>query len=239
MDQSVGRLRTMLDVVAALSMIAASVAIVIAVTTGIEPRPAAVERDGRPTPVPLPTAPVAIGDTPVMGVASAKVVVIAYSDFQCSFCARFSKETMPLLFREYVQTGKVKFGLRHLPIERIHPRAFRAAEAAECAGTEGKFWPMHDVLFENPRSLEERNLSEYSARIGVPNRAFDRCMQEGRAEKVRRDIASARQLGIAGTPSFLFGIVQPDGGVSVRERMSGARPLVEFQQILDKLLKGL
>ena len=82
-----------------------------------------------------------------LGQKNATVTVVEFSDYQCPFCARHVQQTLPLLRKEYVDTGKVKYVFRDHPLESIHPAAFKAAEAARCGGEQGKFWEMHDKLF--------------------------------------------------------------------------------------------
>lgn len=89
----------------------------------------------------------------VLGNENATVTLTEYSDFQCPFCNRFFRETEPLIIREYVDTGKIKFVYKHYPVDAIHPQASRAALASECANEQGKFWEYHDILFRNTNSF--------------------------------------------------------------------------------------
>src|SRR5687768_2217706 len=84
---------------------------------------------------------------PMKGDKSAKVVVVEFTDYQCPFCARHVRDTMPQIEAEYVKTGKVRYVTREFPLEAIHPQAFKASEAALCAGDQGKYWEMHVRLF--------------------------------------------------------------------------------------------
>jgi protein-disulfide isomerase len=102
-------------------------------------------REARPAP-PLPTEPVSLDGAALKGSSSANIAIIEYSDFQCPYCAKFVRDTFPLLNRRYIETGKVLFAFRHLPLDNIHSLAHRAAENAECARQQGKFWEMHDAL---------------------------------------------------------------------------------------------
>lgn len=90
-----------------------------------------------------------LGDAIFKGDANAKVVLVEFSDFQCPFCARFYSDTLGQLEKEYVDTGKVKFVYKHFPLISIHPYAQKAAEASECAREQGKFWEMHDMMFNS------------------------------------------------------------------------------------------
>jgi protein-disulfide isomerase len=87
-------------------------------------------------------------DWHVQGASSAPVTIVEYSDFQCPYCARYSTETYPEIKAQYIDTGKVRYMFRHFPLS-FHSEAELAAQAAECAGEQGKFWEMHDTLFAN------------------------------------------------------------------------------------------
>ena len=103
-----------------------------------------------------------ITGAPVKGPKDAKVVLVEFSDFQCPFCARFSRDTIPQVQTDYVDTGKIKYVFADFPLETIHPYAFKAAEAAGCAGEQGEFWKMHDHLFANQKALKPEDLSQYA-----------------------------------------------------------------------------
>lgn len=188
---------------------------------------------------PLPTAPISLEGAVLRGSPSARLALIEYSDFECPFCARFSRDTLPILDAEFVRTGHVLLAFRHLPLP-IHAFALKAAEAAECAGAQGQFWQMHDALFENPKALAESELRERARAIRLDITQFSTCLSGGAmAEKVQVDIASARVLGIAGTPAFLIGVIQADGSVVVRQRISGARPVAAFRKVIGDLVSAV
>lgn len=170
------------------------------------------------------------------GDRKAQLAVIEYSEFECPFCGRFSQDTWPKLSAKYVDTGKVLWVYRHLPLEAIHKNALRAAEAAECAGEQGRFWEMRAVLFKKAPLLEEANLAGYAKEAGVDLAAFGGCMRDGRASKVRAHMAGARDLGVSGTPGFLVGRLGADGRVTLMERIDGAVPTAQFEQTIDRLL---
>jgi protein-disulfide isomerase len=114
----------------------------------------------------------------------------------------------------------------------------KAAEATECAGQQGQFWPMHDVLFKNPKQFAEPQLVTYAQALQLDSAAFGRCLQGATTDKVRADAAAASALGITGTPAFLVGTIQPDGRAKITERIVGARPLSSFEIALDKVLES-
>ena len=97
-----------------------------------------------PSALPVPEVPLSIAGAPTVGSASAKVVMFIFSDFECPFCGKFASEIMPGLTQKYVESGRVRLVFRHFPLG-IHSRAVRAAESAECAARQGRFWAMHDL----------------------------------------------------------------------------------------------
>ena len=98
-----------------------------------------------------------VGDGPSLGKPDAPVTLIEFSDYQCPFCADdFSKARSPHSRRTYIDTGKVRYVFRDFPLDSLHPQARKAAEAAHCAGEQGKYWEMHDTLFKNQRGSQGR-----------------------------------------------------------------------------------
>ena len=178
-----------------------------------------------------------IGSAVVKGSSAAKVAILEFSDYECPFCGRHAQTTYTELQRIYVDTGKVKYVFRNLPIESLHPLAVKAAEAAECSGEQSKYWEMHDRLFANQKALARSDLLAHAQAIGIETDRFQSCLDGGRmSAKVREDMAEAKRLGLTGTPAFLIGEVRPDGTVRVVRTIGGAHPLPVFQEVLDSLL---
>lgn len=192
---------------------------------------------GRPTRAepPLPAEPISLEGAAVKGRREARVAIVEYSDFRCPFCARFALDTLPQIDKTYIATGKVLMAFRHLPLEAIHPFAVGAGASAECAGQQGRFWDMHDRLFQNPRQLDPITLRGHAQALSLNVAAYDGCLA-GAAAKVRADGAGAAAVGVSGTPGFLLGSVEPDGRVKVTRRMSGASSFGVFQAAIDGLL---
>jgi protein-disulfide isomerase len=130
----------------------------------------------------------------------------------------------------------VLLAFRHLPLTQIHPFAMKASEAAECAERQGKFWEMHDRLFQDQKRLEESSLVERARQIGLNAAQFTACLAGEAASEVQKDAAGANALAVTGTPTFFLGSVESDGRVRVLERFSGAVPVAQFESALDKLL---
>jgi protein-disulfide isomerase len=179
---------------------------------------------------------VAIGGSATKGSRSARVAIVEYADFECSYCGAFARETLPRLDAQYVKTGKVLLVFKHRPITSIHPNALRAGTGAECAREQGSFWPMHDLLFSDQSHLSEAALLTRAARLALDIESFRRCLTEHGVRRVNDDAAAATALQITGTPTFLIGTIQSGGTILVRERLEGARSLSAFQPVLDRLL---
>lgn len=165
-------------------------------------------------------------DDPTKGSANAKVTMIEFSDFQCPFCARFWKDTLPLLEEEYIKTGKLKFVYRDFPLD-FHQFAKKAAEAAECANEQNKFWEYHDKLFENQQALDITSLKRYAQELGLDTAKFNECLDSGKyANEVQKDVQDGMAYGVSGTPTFFI------NGIEV----VGAQPYSVFKRIIDQEL---
>jgi protein-disulfide isomerase len=174
-----------------------------------------------------------------MGDPAAPVVIVMYTDYQCQYCESFERDTLPVLVREYVETGKARLVVRHHPLEDIHPLAFDAAVAATCAARQGKFWEMHERLFGRQREVGPAVIEEIASGVRLDTSAFTACTaSEDAAAQVRGDIESSVAAGLMGTPAFLIGVAQPGGSVKVTAVVNGARPAAEFAKTIDALLSG-
>jgi hypothetical protein len=131
----------------------------------------------------------------------------------------------------------VKLVLLDMPLERIHKSAFKAAEAAQCAGDQGKFWEMRGRLFEDYRALEP--FAAHAEAIGLDMAAFENCMSSGKhADEIRRDMSEARKAGVTGTPAFVLARTNPKGSkVRILAALKGAQPFTAFKSEIDRLLE--
>ena len=170
------------------------------------------------------------------GRADAPLVILEFSDFECPFCGRYSRGVYHQIQKEYVDTGKVRYVFRHTPIERIHKQAMKAAEAAQCALAQGKFWEMHDRLFANQKELAPPNLIAYAQVLGLNMPAFQQCLGGQTAARVRQDLAEGLKAGITGTPAFFIGTVTKEGKLKVLQKLIGAKPYPTFKATLDTLI---
>lgn len=239
------RARSTLEVTTTLAILVVTILIGWVVVTGRRLPPVGVRAEPpttrvtrTPAPLPLPSRPVSIDGATVRGDKGAPLAIIAYSEFQCPYCARFAADTMPALEQDYLASGKAMLVFKHLPLESIHPHAFKAAESAECAGEQGRFWQMHDRLFANQRVLFDQNLRAWGAEIGLDRAQFDDCLAGRMTARVRTHMEEAREFGITGTPAFLIGRLAGQGRVEVTDRIAGTRPVADFQQILGRLLNA-
>jgi protein-disulfide isomerase len=199
------------------------------------------EPPSRP-PASPPAAPsnivLSIDGAHVKGDKNAPLTLIEFTDFQCPFCGRHFKNTMPQIETDYIKTGKVKYVLRDYPLESIHPNAFKAAEAADCAGEQGKYWEMHDQLFENQHALEPAKLPGYAKAAGLDVEKFNQCLDSGKfADQIRKEQAEGQQAGVNGTPSFFLGLTDPKSSeVKVARTITGAQAFGSFKAAIDSLL---
>ena len=144
-----------------------------------------------------------------IGPSNAVVTLVEYGDFECSFCRKAYSMLQGL--RRYMGDN-LRFVYRHFPLAEAHPHAQHAAEAAEAAGAQGKFWEMHDILFQSQDALEDEDLVMYAARIGID---FQRVSQQLAAgaytRRVRDDFRGGARSGVNGTPTFFINGARYDG----------------------------
>jgi len=184
---------------------------------------------------------ISYADAPVLGKSDAPVTLIEYSDYQCPFCKRHYLNTMPSLKENYIDTGKVKFIMREYPLTSIHPRAMAASMAALCAKDQGKYWEMHNVLFDNQKALSDDDIKSYSETIGLNVDSFVVCMESSKSQpQVDSDLKEGQALGIRGTPSFAVGLTSPTDSdtVKVTKVIRGAQSYEAFVTEIEALLNG-
>ena len=148
------------------------------------------------------------------------------------------RDTYPQIDSQYIKTGKIRYALMDLPLERIHKLAFKAAEATYCAKDQGKYWEMHTRLFQNQRALEP--WSGHAEAVGLDVAAFNSCMESNKhAEAIRADMREASKVGITGTPGFVLAKTDPKDPTKVKGLtfIRGAQPFAKFKTEIDKQLK--
>lgn len=188
--------------------------------------------------LPPPNLTVNVGNRPVKGNQSTKLTLVEFSDYQCPFCARHFRETLPQIEKDYITTGKLKYVLRDFPLESIHKDAFKAHETANCAGEQGKYWEMHDRLFQNQNQLGVADLPKHAQAIGLDIMPFQQCLNSGKqAGKIRKDMDDGQRAGVQGTPTFFLGFEEPDGKtIKVLSGIVGAYPYAQFKQAIEAAL---
>ena len=152
----------------------------------------------RPDPFEL-TVPVNATDH-VLGAAHASVAVVEYGDLECPNCKQAAPAVKMLV--EHFK-GRIQFAFRHFPLEEVHPHALSAAEAAECAGAQQRFWPMHDLLFDNQQHLKPPQLRGYADRLQLDMARYDLEMEDHvYLQRIREHMQSGRASGVRATPTF-------------------------------------
>ena len=173
---------------------------------------------------------------PFRGTNTAKVALIEYSDFDCSFCGRYARNIFSKIDADYVRPGKVRYFFRDLP-EPNQTNAWLKARAARCAGDQGKFWEMHDRLFA-AQETSGQQLGALAQTLGLDTDQFNQCLSsEKYLENIQLSAAGARRMGLFGTPAFLLGTISEDGGfVSVKKVLVGVEKYETLKTALDELL---
>jgi protein-disulfide isomerase len=165
-------------------------------------------------PSPRLTVPVGPNDH-AQGSADAPVTLLEYGDYECPYCG----EAYPIVKEVQRQLGQgLRFVFRNFPLANAHPHATLAAEAAEVVGAAGKFWEMHDALYEHQSALTERDLARYARELGVDGTRFaEELRRPAYAERVRADFASGVRSGVNGTPTFFVNGVRHNGSYDLEE----------------------
>ncbi|MBP6882391.1 MAG: DsbA family protein [Candidatus Levybacteria bacterium] len=189
--------------------------------------------------IPTPTPgifKVGNGHLPVLGKSSAKITIVEFSDFQCLFCRKFWKDTLPQIKKDYIDTGLVKFAFRQYPLPpEMHPAARDLAEASECANEQNKFWEFHDKAFaeqelkgEGTIAVTTEDISLWAGQLGLNLEQFNSCFSSKKyASKIDQDMADGAKISVSSTPtSFVNGQI-----------VVGALPYASFKTIIDQQLK--
>ncbi len=164
---------------------------------------------------------------PSLGPDDAKIVIVEFSDFQCTYCRRFHDETYQALLNAY--PGQIRFVYRNLPLPpTMHPDAMSAAVASLCANDQEAYWDYHEKLFSN-EALGEEIYIQYATDLGLNVEDFTACLSSGKHDDfIAQDMAFSSDLGVQSTPTFFV------NGLA----LVGAQPLSSFQQLIDKELAG-
>jgi protein-disulfide isomerase len=195
-------------------------------------------QDGAQSPNPKEMR-ISVQDVPSMGDVRAQVAVVEFADYQCPYCIAYANNVLPQIIAAYVGTGKIRYFFKDLPIENLHPDAFKAAEASHCAREQGKYWEMHERLFKSGQALALQDLlfDARMLRIDVP--AFEACVHSSRhAARIRADMEESRRLGVEGTPTFFIGPLDiQQSRMKVTTKIQGTQEYTVFQQALEAAIR--
>ncbi len=200
----------------------------------------ALLRKAMPGKQPFKPADVKIDGSPVLGKADAPVTMVEFTDFQCPYCRRYSNGTFPKIIKDYIKAGKVRYVVRQFPLKAIHPKAVKASEASLCAGDQGKYWEMHDMIFKKTKSFEQKEWVRHAEALGLDMNSFNDCLENGKkASNVERDLKEGADMGMSGTPGFFIGRTDPENPNKFKavEMIRGAHPYPQFKKTIDKLLE--
>lgn len=171
-------------------------------------------------------------DDPFLGPQDAPIVISAFMDYECGTCAQFVSETLPKLRKNFIDSGQVKYILRDFPLKK-KGYSYQAAVLAHCAGEQGLYWEMHDVLFRKELNFLGENVVERAAeKTGADKQKLSACFGSRRYEReIQADLKDGRDLGAKGAPGFLLSARASSAGVFIR----GAQPFGVFEAELRKL----
>jgi protein-disulfide isomerase len=170
---------------------------------------------------------------PVIGLPDAPVTIVVYSDFQCSFCKEFVDNTMSTILANY--PNEVKLVFKDYPILSLHPLAERAAISGQCAFEQGKFWEMHDLIFENQATLREVDFINFATQLNLDMTEYASC-SNGKLTlpEVQDDMTEGQFKGVGGTPTFFIG--KSSNFVDTSFTIIGAQPYEVFKTVIDEKL---
>jgi len=190
----------------------------------------------KPAPAPPEKVQMNIGNGwYAIGRADAPVTLVEFADYQCPFCKRFHIDAYAELKKNYIDTGKVRFVSRDLPLE-FHPFAMKAAEAVRCAGDQNKYWELRDALYTNAAPPSEEVIKKAVESLSLDTKGLQACLDSDKYKAdVQKDASEAAKLLISGTPTFVLAKSAKDRLDGVR--IVGAQPFSAFQAAIDGLLK--
>jgi len=166
----------------------------------------------------------------MIGNKDAPLTMVEFTDFQCPFCKSFYSDTFPELKKNYIDTGKMRFFSRDLPLD-FHKDAMRAAEAGRCAAAQGQFWKMRDAMAAKPDKLDLESLVADAGNLKLDVPAFRACVESDKTkDAIQTDVLDAMKIGADGTPAFVVGKSTPDGVDG--QLIVGAMPYDTFDQAL-------
>ena len=197
-----------------------------------------LEKQAKPAGGPQEEAPTRakladLSGVPMLGSNSAPITIVEYTDYQCPYCQHFHVTAFAEIKKAYIDTGKVRFFSKDMPLD-FHPNAMRAAMAARCAGEKGKFWELRDTMGANPNSLDMEHIVGFASDLKMDTVALRACIDGGKyKERVQSDVLEAMRIGANGTPTFIVG--KSAGNGVAGELVVGAMPFQMFDLKLKEL----
>jgi protein-disulfide isomerase len=197
-----------------------------------------IEKQGGPSannrPAEPPRAKLDLAGMQMLGSKDAPLTMVEFTDYQCPFCQRFHTTVFSDIKKNYIDTGKVRFYSRDLPLDSMHPNAIRAAMAARCAADQGQFWAIRDIMGAHPDKLDMASIMEDASSLHMNTDTFKSCVESEKYKSaIQTDVLEAMKIGADGTPTFVIGKSTPTGVDG--EVLVGAQPFVAFDQKLKQL----
>jgi protein-disulfide isomerase len=199
-------------------------------------KPPAGGQAGNPAPPPAAeVVSLALGDANAIGALDAPVTIVEFTDYQCPFCRRYHTSAFEEIKKAYVDTGKVRYVSRDLPLP-MHEHAAQAAHAVRCAAEQGQYWTYRHVLFVNQQKLGDDDMARYAADLRLDVDKFAECVRSDRHRAaVERDASDAAAIGITGTPTFVIGRTHSDGRLT-GVKVIGAQAYPAFEARIKEQL---
>ncbi|MFW5444025.1 MAG: DsbA family protein [Methylococcaceae bacterium] len=171
-----------------------------------------------------------------LGKSGAKYAIVEYTDYQCPYCLKHRKKTFPIIKQQYIDPGVIKYFVKDYPLD-FHGQAKNAAISSQCAGQQGKFWAMHQLIFENNRKLSKEVFSSFAGQIAINVTRFNKCLNSSEAKQiVENNILDGELIGVQGTPAFFIGRLKDDKLVDGRA-LYGAQSFSAFSKVVNALIK--
>ena len=171
----------------------------------------------------------------MLGSKNAPLTIVEYTDYQCPFCQRFHITAFNEIKKAYIDTGKVRFFSKDMPLD-FHPNAMRAAMAARCAGEQNKFWELRDVMGANPNSLDMEHIIGFAGDLKMNTQTLRACIDSNKyKDMVQTDVLEAMKIGANGTPTFIVG--KSVGNGVDGDLVVGAMPFQMFDAKLKEYSK--
>jgi protein-disulfide isomerase len=226
------QLKGALDVTSTLAMLLAALYLIWSISGS------GMRADNRPNTEPETVSGRIDGASTSKSLGTGRVTLVEFADFECPFCRRHAADVLPQVERELVAKQEARYVFLHFPLSAIHPHAEKASEAAECAGRQGRYWDMHRRLFSGEPKLEESALVHHAQQLSLNAVEFERCLAGEAAATIKEDVSLGEAFGVKGTPTFLVGVTEADGSVTVRRRINGVATFEAIRREIRRVAEG-